>query len=185
MCCWKDNMMNKLKKIFTLVVVLFLTLISFSCVSLPKLNHETNFQNDLSMGRLKIINHGGSVLPTLLDNVKYYIDGNKVASHNSDANFETMVQLPPGEHNLIVDYGKSYKCKYNFMIGRAQIGAFNNYSYYTYVMDKADKADLEPWGFQNINALIMEKKVDKTKCNDIANDVGRKICKEYYDKLCR
>jgi hypothetical protein len=177
--------MNKLKKIFTLVVVLFLALISFSCVSLPKFTHETMIQDDPSMGRLNIINHGGLILPTPFNSVKYYIDGNKVASHNSDANYEASVQLPPGKHNLIVDYGDHYECSYSFSLDRGQIGTFNNYSYYTYLMYKADKVVLESWGFKNIFSQVIENKVGKTNCNDIDNDAGRKICKEYYNNLCR
>jgi len=176
--------MNRLKNIFILVVVLFMTLISFSCVSLPGFTRKTNFQADPTMGRLNIINHGGLIIPIPFKSVKYYINGNKVASHNADVNYEAVVQLPPGKHNLIIDYGDHYKCTYSFSIERGQIGTFNNYSYYTYVMYMADRVDLE-WGFNNIFSQVIENKVGKNDCNDIDNDIGRDICKKYYDNLCR
>lgn len=177
--------MNRLKNIFIPAVVLFMTFNFYSCVSLPGLTRSTNFQADPSMGRLSIKNYGGLLIPMPFNSVKYYIDGTNVASHNADANYEVMVQLAPGRHNLIVDYGKHYKCTYNFSIERGQIGTFNNYSYYTYIMTKADKADLESWGFNNIFSQVMENNVGKNDCNDIGNADGRKICKEYYDNLCR
>jgi hypothetical protein len=176
--------MKKLNNIFILVVVIFLTLISFSCVSLPGFIRKSNLQADPSMGRLNIINHGGLIIPTPFNSVKYYIDGNKVASHNADTNYEAMVQVPPGKHNLIVERGDRYKCTYSFSIERGQIGTFNNFSYYTYVMKMADRVNLD-WGFNNIFSQVIENKVGKNDCHDIDNDIGKEICKKYYDNLCR
>ncbi|MGP8155100.1 MAG: hypothetical protein ACLQBQ_13350, partial [Smithella sp.] len=157
--------------------------------------HETNSQDDNSLNGLRIINYGDYVLPEPYDIVNYYIDGKKVASHNADKKFETLIQLSPGEYHLIVENGSYYNCKYSFKIDRGQIGTFNNYNYNTYVMYKADReeadkaehymADLEPWGFQKVNSQIMEKKVGGTGCSAINNDIGRKICREYHDNLCR
>ncbi len=176
--------MNKSKNILTLLVFLFFTLISFSCASLPGFTSKSNYQNDPLMGRLNIINHGGFIIPIPFNSVKYYIDGNKVASHNADTNYEAVVQLPPGKHNLIVECGDRYKCTYSFSIERGQTGTFNNYSYYTYLMKMADRVNLD-WGFNNIFSQVIENKVGKNDCNDIDSDVGKEICKKYYDNLCR
>lgn len=177
--------MNKSKKVFVLFFLLFLTFNTVSCVTFSWRTGETNFQDPQTVSGLKIINHGGLVLPTPFDNVKYSIDGVKVASHHADANYEKMVQLPPGEHTFIVEYGKLYKCTYSFIANRGQTGSFDNYSYYTYVMFKADSKDIGHWGFNDVGALALERNVGKTDCASINNDVGKKICKEYYDNLCR
>jgi hypothetical protein len=177
--------MNKFKNVFTFFVILFLALNSVSCVTFSWNTQEKNFQDPQTVGTLTIINHGGLVLSTPFDNVKYFIDGVKVASHHSDANFEKMLQLQPGEHSFIVEYGKNYKCTYSFIINRGQTGTFDNYNYYTFVMSKADKNNIGHWGFNDVGALALEKNIGKNNCPDIKNDTGRKICKEYYDNLCR
>jgi hypothetical protein len=187
--------MNKLKNVFQLFFVLFLTLILFSCAKYTKHTQETNYQDDNSLNGLRIINYGDFILPDPFDTVKYFIDGRKVASHNADKKFEKLILLPPGEHHLTVENGKFYNCKYSFKIDKGQIGIFNNYNYYTYVMylaqkeeaNKAEKdmADLVSWGFQNVNAQVMEKKVGEAGCYDINNIFGKAICREYHDNLCR
>lgn len=187
--------MNKLKNVFGLFFVLFLTLILFSCAKHTKPTPEINYHDDNLLNGLRIINYGNSDFPDLFDNVKYFIDGRKAASHKSDKKFEKLILLPPGEHHLTVENGKHYNCKYSFKIDKGQIGIFNNYNYYTYVMylaykeeaNKAqrDMADMSSWGFQNVNAQVMEKKVGEAGCYDINNVFGKAICREYHDNLCR
>ena len=150
--------MNKFKNVFRIIFVVFLTLILLSCAKNIKHNQETNYQDDNSLNGLRIINYGNSDFPNLFDNVKYFIDGKKAASHISDKNFEKVILLPPGEHHLTVENGKNYSCKYSFKIDKGQIGIFNNYNYYTYVMYLAQKqeankaerdmADLRPGDFK-------------------------------------
>jgi hypothetical protein len=188
-------MMNKLKNVFGLFLVLFLTLILFSCAKHTKPTPEINYHDDNLLNGLRIVNHGNSDFPDPFDKVKYFIDGRKIASHISDKNFEKLIELPPGEHHLTVDNGKNYICKYSFKIDRGQIGIFNNYNYYTYVMylaqkEEANKAerdmpDLGSWGFQNANAQVMEKKLGEAGCYNVDNIFGKAICREYHDNLCR
>jgi hypothetical protein len=185
--------MNKLKNVSVLLFVLFLTLMLFSCAKNTK-PHETIYHDENSLNGLKIINYGGFVFPEPFDNVKYTIDGKKAATHNADNKFEKFIELPPGVHQLIVENGKHYKCKYSFKIERGQIGIFNNYNFYTAVMyqaqkeeaDKAgqDMADLAPWGFQDVHAQTIEKKIGDKNCYVINNKYGKAICHEYHDSLC-
>ena len=95
------------------------------------------------MNGLRIINYGEFDPSESFDIVNYYIDGKKVASHNADKKFETLIQLSPGEYHLIVENGSYYNCKYSFKIDRGQIGTFNNYNYNTYVMYKADREEAD------------------------------------------
>ncbi|HUN54891.1 MAG TPA: hypothetical protein VMU29_07030 [Smithella sp.] len=186
--------MNKLKNVSALFLVLFLTLVSLSCAKNTK-PHETIYHDENLLNGLKIINYGGFVFPDPFDTVKYTIDGKKVATHNADNKFEKLIELPPGDHQLIVDNGRHYKCKYKFRIYRGQIGIFNNYDYYTAVMyqalkEEADKAErdmaaLAPWGFQDVNAQVMDKKIGDMNCYKIENKYGKAICHDYYDSLCR
>ena len=188
--------MNKLKNVFrTFFCFIFNVISPILCKEFIKHNQETNYQDDNSLNGLRIINYGEYGFSELFDNVKYYIDGKKAASHNSDKNFEKVILLPPGEHHLTVENGKNYNCKYSFKIDKGQIGIFNNYNYYTYVMYLAQKqeankaerdmADLAPWGFQNVNAQVTEKKVGEAGCYNIDNTFGKAICHEYHDDLCR
>ena len=173
-----------------LFIVLFLTLFLFACAWYSK-PHEKNSQKTRPLSGLNIINHGGYAVSSPFDSVTYTIDGKKAASHGFDDSFEKMIPLPPGDHFLTVDHGKSFKCKFRFTVDEGYIETFNNYNYYTFVMNQADKAThaetpaLGSWGFSGVNTAVLERKVEDMDCHSVKNDAGRKICEQYYDNLCR
>jgi hypothetical protein len=66
------------------------------------------------------------------DKLEYYIDGRLVATNNPSTNLDTFLELPPGEHRLLVQYVggpvalRYRRWEYDFTLSSGQRGTFSS-----------------------------------------------------------
>lgn len=104
----------KKSKAMICVVCIFVSVVIVGCVApyAPSPVQHTYITNTQDYHRLSglsikydtgdpVIRAMGAVMG-LSVNFSYFIDGRLVGEHNRGANFDTFIQLPPGNHQLIV-----------------------------------------------------------------------------------
>lgn len=119
---------RRLVSVVSLFAVLFIVLGCGTPYRAPDAPHMyvTNTQDYHDLGGLKISYDTYLSFPAPVT-IEYFIDTREIGSHQIFQDYRTMIQLPPGNHQLIVQEkefpsGLHYVCVYNFTLGRGQIG---------------------------------------------------------------
>jgi len=101
------------KAIHVFISCLMLCVLLYGCGGsgyTPPMTHHTyitNTQEHHQLTSVEIINRDDSLFDVgsavgLPDYIEYFIDGRQVAYHKANSNFRTNVQIPPGDHQLII-----------------------------------------------------------------------------------
>ena len=122
------------------IIISLLCLIIISCAAYSPpttpYTYTTNTQTSHKLTGLRIINKGKfdplSSVASMggADKSYYYIDGRLVGKFAWTKSYDSLVQLPPGEHELVVTTWSGSKYIYIFHLNEGQIGSFKSVSIY-------------------------------------------------------